>query len=253
MKKPEYQKNLSQQSPILLDYSYKKTKVDKMVAVLRDFGALGKNKKKLAVDIGCSAGFFVRGLAPYYELVVGIDIDPHALVLATDGEAEGTTAFLLGDSLSLPFADSSVDLVVCNHVYEHVPDPVKLFSEIFRVLNANGVCYLGAVSRFTLIEPHYHLLFLSWLPKWLANKYMRIMKKGDSYYENLRTLWGIKTLLKKFEIVDYTLEVVKSPDKYAAQDLFPKDGILGKIPLFIWKIFYIFLPGYIFLLKKPGN
>lgn len=250
MEKPEYQENLSLQSPILLDYAYKKPKVDKMIAILRDYGAISKYQGKLAVDIGCSAGFFTRGLSPYYETVIGIDIDSYALSRAASQDHEGSTVYLLGDSMSLPLADASVDLVVCNHVYEHVPYPEKLFSEIFRVLNNNGICYLGAASRLTIIEPHYHLPFLSWLPKWMAHKYMRYMKKGDYYYENLRTYRGIRALLNKFDVLDYTLMVINEPDKYSAQDLLPQDSILRNVPLFIWKIFYIFLPSYIFILKR---
>lgn len=250
MAKLKYQTNLSLQSPILLDADYKKPKVEKMLAVLRDYGAIGDIKKTLAVDIGCSIGFFTRGLSPYYELVMGVDIDSHAILQGRDQKSEGKTAFILGDSLLLPLPDSSVDLIICNHVYEHVPDPEKLFAEIHRVLNDNGICYLGAVSRLTIIEPHYHLPFLSWLPKKLAHIYMRFMKKGDFYYENLRTYWGIKALLTQFHIKDYTLKIISDPDKYSAQDILPRGGILRKIPLVFWKIGYLLLPGYIYILKK---
>jgi SAM-dependent methyltransferase len=247
---PKYQKELSRQSPILLDYSYKKPKVDKMIAVLRDYGVIGNGRKKLAVDIGCSAGFFSRGLAPYFDVVIGIDIDSHALALARNQKSEGLTAYLIGDSMSLPLADASADLVVCNHVYEHVPSPEKLFSEIHRVLTVHGICYLGAASRLTPVEPHYHLPFLSWLPKTLAHCYMRMAGKGDYYYENLRTYWGIMSLLGRFDVLDYTLKVIHEPDKYAAGDLLPQGGVLRNIPFFVWKIFYTLLPSYIFILKK---
>ncbi len=250
MNRREYQQNLSLQSPILLDYAYKRIKVEKMLAILEDAEAIGENKKQLAVDIGCSGGFFALAITSYFEQVVGLDIDIHALKRAAKERGTKNLSYLVGDSLNLPLPDKSVDLIICNHVYEHVPDPEQMFKEIYRVLNDEGICYLGAASRLTFIEPHYHLPFLSWLPKPLAHRYMRAFAKGDYYYENLRTYSGIMKLIKDFRIKDYTLSIIENPDKFHANDLLPKHGLLRKIPSFVWKMFFRLLPTYIFLLKK---
>lgn len=250
MAKLHYQKELSLQSPILLDAAYKKSKVEKMLAVLRDAGAVNQAPRGVAVDIGCSGGFFAEALSPYFHHVLGMDIDTHALRLAADGNRDHHVVYLAGDSMSLPLKDRSVDLIICNHVYEHVPDPERLFNEIYRVLRDDGECYLGAASRLIPIEPHYHLPFLSWLPKPLAHLYMRLAGKGDHYYENLRTYWGIRKLLSRFAMRDYTLEILVDPDRFQARDLLPVGGILARVPLSVWKAFYWFLPTYILILKK---
>lgn len=250
MNKRKYQENLSLQSPILLNYEYKRNKVEKMLAILEDSGIIGTKEKSLAVDIGCSGGFFVSGISDYFEQVVGLDIDIHALKLANKKNSQKNILYLAGDSLNLPFPDKSVDLVVCNHVYEHVPDPKQMFYEIYRVLNDEGICYLGAASRLTLIEPHYNLPFLSWLPKTFANWYMRAFGKGDYYYENLRTYAGLMDLISYFSIKDYTLDVIANPIKYHAQDLFPENSLISRIPKFLWKMLYRMLPTYIFILGK---
>jgi SAM-dependent methyltransferase len=41
--------------------------------------------------------------------------------------------FISADGENLPFADKEFDYVICCHVLEHVDDPVKFLSEIFRV------------------------------------------------------------------------------------------------------------------------
>ena len=79
---------------------------------------------------------------------------------------------------------------------------------------------------------------------------MSVTGKGDYYYEKLRTYWGIKKLIKKFDVYDYTLEIVTDPDRFSARDIIPKDGLIDKIPIVLWKAFYWLLPGYIFILKK---
>ncbi len=248
--KPVYQKDYSLLSPVLLDYEKRKPKIDKMMSVLKDAGVFDTGKCRLALDIGCSGGFFAESLASFFEKIIGIDIDSLALIKAKESNENQNVFYMTADSMFIPLQDNSVDLIICNHVYEHVPDPVRLFSEIYRVLDNEGVCYFGAASRLTLFEPHYHLPFLTWLPKWMAHYYMRLMRKGEYYYENLRTYWGIKELIKKFKVYDYTLKIVAAPDKFAARDLIPQHGLIEKIPLIVWKSLYWILPGYIFILKK---
>ncbi len=82
MKSNKYQSDLSRQSPILLDAEYKGPKIEKMLAVLRDAGVISKSKRALALDIGCSRGLFTSAFAPYFDEIVGIDIDTYALPMA---------------------------------------------------------------------------------------------------------------------------------------------------------------------------
>ena len=250
MENNNYQEELSVKSSILLDSGYKQAKVDKMLSILKSCNGINASNSGTAIDVGCSAGFFISALSPYFDNVIGIDIDKNALAFARSQSDKEDVIYINGDSMSLPLSDNSVDLIICNHVYEHVPDPVVLFSEIHRVLSKKGVCFLGAASRLIVMEPHYNLPFLSWLPKPLANIYYKLMGKGDLYYENLYSYWGIKSLIRKFEVLDYTLEVVKYPDKYSARDIIPEGGLYDNIPIFLWKLFYCFLPSYIFILKK---
>lgn len=42
------------------------------------------------------------------------------------------------DLCNLPFADNSFDLILCNHVLEHIKDDTKAMQELFRVLKKGG-------------------------------------------------------------------------------------------------------------------
>lgn len=42
------------------------------------------------------------------------------------------------DILDLPFADNSFDVIICNHVLEHIVDDRKAMSELYRVMKPKG-------------------------------------------------------------------------------------------------------------------
>ncbi|SFB14745.1 Methyltransferase domain-containing protein [Flavobacterium swingsii] len=46
------------------------------------------------------------------------------------------------DICNLPFQDNQYDIILCNHVLEHIPDDTKAMQELFRVLKPNGMAIL---------------------------------------------------------------------------------------------------------------
>lgn len=92
--------------------------------------------------------------------------------------------FALVADTALPFADDSFDVVLSNHVIEHVGDENQQrrhLAELRRVLRPDGVGYLAVPNRWMLTEPHYKLAFLSWLPRSWRSPYLRMAGRGDYY------------------------------------------------------------------------
>jgi SAM-dependent methyltransferase len=56
------------------------------------------------------------------------------------------------DATNIPNADNYFDVVICNHVMEHIPDYKKAMSEIFRVLKLGGTAILQAPYSTLLKE-----------------------------------------------------------------------------------------------------
>ncbi len=42
------------------------------------------------------------------------------------------------DICNLPFKDNEFDVILCNHVLEHIPDDVKAMQELYRILKPSG-------------------------------------------------------------------------------------------------------------------
>lgn len=46
------------------------------------------------------------------------------------------------DICNLPFKDTTYDVILCNHVLEHIPDDTKAMQELYRVLKPGGMAIL---------------------------------------------------------------------------------------------------------------
>jgi len=55
------------------------------------------------------------------------------------------------DVQNLSFANSSLDLITSNQVFEHVPDDIKGYSECYRVLKPGG-CLIFSIPLYDILE-----------------------------------------------------------------------------------------------------
>jgi len=56
----------------------------------------------------------------------------------TTTDLHSPLADIKADICELPFGDNNFDLILCNHVLEHIPDDRKAMQELFRVLKPKG-------------------------------------------------------------------------------------------------------------------
>lgn len=56
----------------------------------------------------------------------------------TTTDLESPIADVKADICNLPFGDDSYDVILCNHVLEHIPDDTKAMQELYRVMKPGG-------------------------------------------------------------------------------------------------------------------
>ncbi len=56
----------------------------------------------------------------------------------TTTDLNSPLADVKADICDLPFADDSFDIILCNHVLEHIPDDRKAMKELYRVMKPGG-------------------------------------------------------------------------------------------------------------------
>lgn len=153
------------------DPQVRRRKARKISSILQRLSAVAPGRS--ALDVGCGAGFVADHLRRLGWSVVALDI--------VDNRAKSGVDFVLGRAESLPFPSETFSVVVSNHVIEHVVDVGAHLREVRRVLVPGGFAYVATPNRFTVVEPHYRLPFLSWVPRGLADAYVRFLRRTENY------------------------------------------------------------------------
>ncbi len=102
------------------------------------------NAGDAVLDLGSGAGndcFVTRSIVGEHGKVTGLDFTEEMIAKARENNQKmgfDNIEFILGDIEQLPLPDNSFDVVISNCVLNLVPDKVKAFSEIMRVLKPGG-------------------------------------------------------------------------------------------------------------------
>lgn len=133
--------------------------------------ALGLEQKLYRIlDFGCGTGEVVSWLRHQGYDAVGADISSDAIARGRDAHAAaglGSPHVLavIGEDGRTPFADGSFDFVFSQQVFEHVVDLNVVTHEVYRVTRSGGMGFHVLPAPRRLVEGHYFIPFVHWLPK----------------------------------------------------------------------------------------
>jgi 2-polyprenyl-3-methyl-5-hydroxy-6-metoxy-1,4-benzoquinol methylase len=104
------------------------------------------------LDLGCGRGHLtarIREEFPHAELSA---LD--ASLSAIDYAAEHFPGidFAVANAYAPPYSLSYFDIVVCNNLWEHVPDPMRLLRRVRAIMRPRGFLILSTPSRYRLIN-----------------------------------------------------------------------------------------------------
>lgn len=209
--------------------------------------AAGSEFMGSALEVGCGSGFISEYFAKNGFSKV------HAVDVADERKIKNGFEFQLVVGTQLPFGDDYFDFVISNHVIEHVGSlerQIDHLKEIYRTMKPGGILYFAVPNRWRLIEPHYRLPLLSWLPAGLASSYVQLTTK-EAYYDcrPLSILQSRKMLRNAgFDLSNMTLDAIRVVGEIEG-GWFLRN--ITRLPRWTWIPFLPVISTIIFVCKKP--
>lgn len=106
--------------------------------------SLGKGRRVL--DVGCGTGIFTRLLAQKGINVTGVDESEKMLSIAKSKPELADVGFINANAEHLPFPDAHFDRVLCAFMIEFACNPLKVITEMIRVLKPGGIMVIATLN-----------------------------------------------------------------------------------------------------------
>ncbi|OQB25976.1 MAG: hypothetical protein BWY10_02360 [Chloroflexi bacterium ADurb.Bin180] len=108
-------------------------------------------------------------------------------------------------------------------------------------------------NLFLLQADALRLPFLHWLPLSWASWIVRCIGKGQAYDEKPLTCGQLKEVLRGFAIEDYTIAMLRDPDRFFTRNEVPLARLVRHIPVAVWRLLYSLLPNHNWVLRKDKS
>lgn len=245
-----YKKYIKRQAHAVTNLASRQPKALKIERLL---GLMPVDGMLQLLEIGCGSGGIAHYFATHPSLKCHVQaVDVHDNRQITDGYI-----YTAVKGVELPFADDCFDVVITNHVIEHVGDADAQqwhLAEIERVLKPGGLAYLAVPNRWMLTEPHYQLKFLSWLPASWRTAYLRLRGKGDFYDCEPLELGELEAMLSKTGMQFQNLCIegwrvtfeIERPTSWSTK-------VLRKVPDSMLRPLKPIIPTLIYRLQRPNT
>lgn len=126
--------------------------------VTRYLAAQSVVKNKVVLDIASGSGYGTKILAESAKMVYGVDVNEVAVNYSKKKYASKNIEYLVGDGVSIPLKDNSVDIVITFETIEHIKDYKKFLEELARVLKPDGLAIVSTPNDLEFAEGnHFHL------------------------------------------------------------------------------------------------
>jgi len=166
--------------------------------VIKYIGDFSTFKNKNILDIGTGPGDFALFISDYAKSTAAIDFSENAIGIAR-GKAtvqNKEILFEVADAMDLPFENQTFDVVFSFECLEHVPEPVKMIKECYRVLRKGGKLYITT-------ENYSNGLIILWIRAWITGR--KFNSGTDQPYENFFVYWSLLKKFRKsgFKLINY--------------------------------------------------
>jgi 2-polyprenyl-3-methyl-5-hydroxy-6-metoxy-1,4-benzoquinol methylase len=132
-----------------LDSEFHKRRIECTLELIKDAMQATQGIPRI-LDLGCGQGHITARIQETYPNaeISALDYSVSAIQYAVDHFPQ--IAFDVANVYELPYASSYFDIVVCNNLWEHVPDPLSLLQGISKIIKPLGFLIISTPSRYRL-------------------------------------------------------------------------------------------------------
>lgn len=220
---------------------------ESLAAVLDRFVDL---QGKLVLDVGSGFGEFVLACLARGSEAKGIEPDQTrvqiSLMLLESFGFGGGISQAPGEDI--PFADGSFDIVVSQHVLEHVRDRNRVVAEMVRVTRPGGHLLVSVPNYLFPYEGHYKIRWIPLTPKPLGGLILRLRGRDPRFLRDHVHYTTYPTMMRLWRRHD--LEVRNLTRELVASHTHPSDLYKRRLLRFLAMRLQLF-PTVTWLLRKP--
>ena len=166
------------------------------------------NQQDICVDLGCGGGYISKELFLRNKCkVLSIDESKTAIEFAQKHNSFDSSQYLLSSATRIDLLDSSVDIVFCFGVLEHISEVDLALSEVERILKPKGKIVITSSNRFSImfLDRIIKQLFRrwrygyqkNWAPKGIQ---MKLRQHGFSIHNcSIKQGYGDFEIINKFD------------------------------------------------------
>lgn len=132
-----------------IDSEFHKRRIEITVDLIREAALLRQNTQQV-LDLGCGQGHITDKIRQALNDVEVTALDYSVSAIEYAHEHFPKIDFAVGDAYDPPYKKGFFDVVVCNNLWEHVPDPLFLLKQIRRIVKPGGHIIISTPSRYRI-------------------------------------------------------------------------------------------------------
>ena len=147
------------------------------------------------LEVATGTGLIAINIAAHVRHVVATDFSPKMIEAAKKKKAPANIRFSVEDATALSFADNTFDAVIITNALHIMPDPVKVLSNISRVLKPKGLLIAPTYSHGHIRESTWNLnakilklIGFETYSKWKPDEYVAFIRQNGFQVDRWQVL-----------------------------------------------------------------